>query len=54
MDSSININRKMYLKREMMHVQMLMDQAGTTGRELERYMHVLAYITTQLNELNYG
>jgi|MGYP000129564745 hypothetical protein len=50
---SININRKMHLEREVIHVQMLMDQDGATGRELERYMHVLAYITTQLNELKY-
>lgn len=48
---SININRKMHLKREMMHVQMLLD-TDTNGRLIERYMHVLSYLETQIKDLD--
>ena len=49
---SININRKMHLEREVNHVHMLMDHEDLSGREIERMLHVLNYLSIQIQDLD--
>ena len=49
---SININRKMHLEREVNHVHMLMDHEDLSGREIERLLHVLNYLSIHIQDLD--
>lgn len=49
---SIDINRKMHLNSEVNHVHMLMDRDDLSGRELERLIHVLKYLSIQIQDLD--